>query len=138
MLDDRLSVVENVARSAPQATNQQIRARLARFLLRGKRADRAVGTLSGGERFRAALAAVLLADPAPQLLMLDEPTNNLDESSARQLRDALTAYEGALLIASHDLPFLEELGITRWLGLRDGALLEAAPQELGLRPAEGD
>ncbi|MEU3195129.1 SbcC/MukB-like Walker B domain-containing protein, partial [Streptomyces sp. NPDC006992] len=100
--------------------------------------DRAVGTLSGGERFRAALAAVLLADPAPQLLMLDEPTNNLDESSVRQLRDALTAYEGALLIASHDLPFLEELGITRWLGLRDGTLLEAAPQELGLLPAEGD
>ncbi|MFI7241920.1 ABC-F family ATP-binding cassette domain-containing protein [Streptomyces qinglanensis] len=137
VLDDRLSVVENVARSAPQATNQQIRARLARFLLRGKRADRAVGTLSGGERFRAALAAVLLADPAPQLLMLDEPTNNLDESSVRQLRDALTAYEGALLVASHDLPFLQELGVTRWLGLRDGALLEATPQELGLLPAEG-
>ncbi|MDF4252434.1 ABC-F family ATP-binding cassette domain-containing protein [Streptomyces sp. WMMB303] len=138
VLDDRLSVVENVAHSAPQATNQQIRARLARFLLRGKRADRAVGTLSGGERFRAALAAVLLADPAPQLLMLDEPTNNLDESSVRQLREALTAYEGALLIASHDLPFLRELSITRWLGLRDGTLLEAAPQELGLLPAGDD
>ena len=55
--------------------------RLARFLFRGATADRRVGDLSGGERFRATLAALLLADPAPQLLLLDEPTNNLDFAS---------------------------------------------------------
>ncbi|MEU9005460.1 ATP-binding cassette domain-containing protein, partial [Streptomyces sp. NPDC048551] len=71
VLDDERSVVENVARFAPHATNNLIRARLAHFLFRGARADRAAGTLSGGERFRAALAALLLAEPAPQLLMLD-------------------------------------------------------------------
>ncbi|WP_314246440.1 ABC-F family ATP-binding cassette domain-containing protein [Streptomyces kutzneri] len=121
VLDESRSVVENVARFAPQATNNLIRARLAHFLFRGARADRPAGTLSGGERFRAALAALLLAEPAPQLLMLDEPTNNLDLSSVRQLTDALESYEGAVVVASHDVPFLESIGITRWL-LLDGEL----------------
>ena len=47
--------------------------------------------------------------------MLDEPTNNLDMASVRQLTSALESYEGALIVASHDLPFLESIGITRWL-----------------------
>ncbi|MFH8988196.1 ABC-F family ATP-binding cassette domain-containing protein [Streptomyces sp. NPDC017940] len=124
VLDDELTVVENVARFAPDATNNQIRARLARFLFKGAKAEQLAGTLSGGERFRAALAALLLAEPAPQLLMLDEPTNNLDMASVRQLASALESYEGALIVASHDLPFLESIGITRWLRL-DGRLTEA-------------
>lgn len=138
VLDDALSVVENVARMAPGATPQVIRARLARFLFRGARADRPVGTLSGGERFRATLAALLLAEPAPQLLLLDEPTNNLDMASVRSLTAALDAYEGALIVAAHDVPFLESLGITRWLEL-DGALrpttAEQVRQALGGDPA---
>ena len=121
VLDEDRSVVDNVARFAPDATANEIRARLARFLFRGARADQPAGTLSGGERFRATLAALLLADPAPQLLMLDEPTNNLDMASVAKLTAALEAYEGALIVASHDVPFLESLGITRWL-LLDGEL----------------
>jgi ATPase subunit of ABC transporter with duplicated ATPase domains len=117
VLDDSLSVVENVARFAPRATNNAIRARLARFLFRGASADRPVGTLSGGERFRASLAALLLAEPAPQLLLLDEPTNSLDLASVRRLTAALEAYEGALIVASHDVPFLDSIGITRRLTL---------------------
>ncbi|OEV04062.1 ABC-F family ATP-binding cassette domain-containing protein [Streptomyces oceani] len=128
VLDDGLSIVENVARMAPGASNNQIRARLAHFLFKAKRADQRVGTLSGGERFRATLAAVLLAEPAPQLLMLDEPTNNLDLASIRQLGSALEDYEGALLVAGHDLPFLHELGMTRWLRM-DGELTEVDPDE---------
>ncbi|RST00176.1 ABC transporter ATP-binding protein [Streptomyces sp. WAC07149] len=130
VLDDERSVVENVARFAPQATNNVIRARLAHFLFRGARADRPAGTLSGGERFRATLAALLLAQPAPQLLMLDEPTNNLDLASVRQLGTALESYEGALLVASHDVPFLESIGITRWLLLDGGALRPTSAEEV--------
>ncbi|MEU5839308.1 ABC-F family ATP-binding cassette domain-containing protein [Streptomyces diacarni] len=130
VLDDGLSVVENVAALAPEATNQHIRSRLAHFLFRGARADRPVGTLSGGERFRATLAAVMLAEPGPQLLMLDEPTNNLDMASVRQLGEALAAYQGALVVASHDLPFLRELGITRWLRLAEGEVREVTGEEL--------
>jgi len=130
VLDGELSVAENVARFAPGATNNRIRARLARFLFRGAKADQKAATLSGGERFRATLAALMLAEPAPQLLMLDEPTNNLDMASVRQLTTALESYEGALIVASHDLPFLESIGITRWL-LLDGELRETEPEEVG-------
>ncbi|MFB7253306.1 ABC-F family ATP-binding cassette domain-containing protein [Streptomyces nojiriensis] len=137
VLDESRSVVENVARFAPQATNNLIRARLAHFLFRGARADRPAGTLSGGERFRAALAALLLAEPAPQLLMLDEPTNNLDLSSVRQLTDALESYEGALVVASHDVPFLESIGITRWL-LLDGELRPTTAEEVRERLWSGE
>ncbi|MGK5499697.1 ABC-F family ATP-binding cassette domain-containing protein [Streptomyces sp. URMC 125] len=126
VLDDGLSVAANVARFAPEATGNRIRARLARFLFRGARADQPAGTLSGGERFRATLAALMLAEPAPQLLMLDEPTNNLDMASVRQLVSALEGYRGALVVASHDLPFLREIGITRWLVL-DGELADVDP-----------
>ncbi len=125
-----LTVAENVARFAPDATNNRVRARLARFLFRGARADQRAATLSGGERFRAALAALMLAEPAPQLLMLDEPTNNLDMASVRQLATALESYEGALIVASHDVPFLESIGITRWL-LLEGELKEITPEAVG-------
>ncbi|MFF7604056.1 ATP-binding cassette domain-containing protein [Streptomyces parvulus] len=131
VLDGELTVAENVARFAPGATNNRIRARLARFLFRGARADQKAATLSGGERFRAALAALMLAEPAPQLLMLDEPTNNLDMASVRQLTGALESYEGALIVASHDMPFLESLGITRWLLFEEGELRETTPEAVG-------
>ncbi|MFD4602477.1 ABC-F family ATP-binding cassette domain-containing protein [Streptomyces sp. NPDC058464] len=136
VLDPELTVAENVARFAPDAGNNRIRARLARFLFRGARADQQAGTLSGGERFRAALAALLLAEPAPQLLMLDEPTNNLDIASVRQLTTALESYAGALIVASHDLPFLESIGITRWLLMADGELTATSPEEVA-RLGEG-
>ncbi|MFC7908128.1 ABC-F family ATP-binding cassette domain-containing protein [Streptomyces nigra] len=131
VLDDTVSVVDNVARFAPGAGNNRIRAQLARFLFRGARADQLAETLSGGERFRAALAALMLAEPAPQLLMLDEPTNNLDMASVRQLTSALESYEGALIVASHDLPFLESIGITRWLMIEEGELRETTPEAVG-------
>ncbi|KZB80108.1 ABC transporter [Amycolatopsis regifaucium] len=117
ILDDTMSIVDNVRRFAPSLTDNEIRARLARFLFRGTAAERTVASLSGGERFRAALAALLLTDPAPKLLILDEPTNNLDLASVRRLTEALRAYRGALIVASHDRPFLADIGITRWLPL---------------------
>ncbi|MGW3243755.1 ABC-F family ATP-binding cassette domain-containing protein [Streptomyces sp. NPDC001070] len=115
LLDGELSIAANVARTAPGVPDNHIRAQLARFLFRGARADQLAGTLSGGERFRAALAASMLAEPAPQLLILDEPTNNLDMASVGQLTSALDSFEGALLVAGHDLSFLDAIGITRWL-----------------------
>ncbi|MEU8484072.1 ABC-F family ATP-binding cassette domain-containing protein [Streptomyces sp. NPDC048641] len=130
VLDEGLTVAENVARFAPGATNNRVRARLAHFLFKGARADQAAATLSGGERFRATLAALMLAEPAPQLLMLDEPTNNLDLASVRQLTSALESYEGTLLVASHDLPFLKSIGVTRTL-LMEGGRLRDITKERG-------
>ena len=132
VLDDSLTVVDNVRAAAPAASANQVRANLARFLFRGDRAGQLAGTLSGGELFRAVLAALLLAEPPPQLLLLDEPTNNLDMASVRQLAQALDAYRGALLLASHDLPFLSSVTITRWLRLdRDSGLTAIDPPGAG-------
>ncbi|MFI0373807.1 ABC-F family ATP-binding cassette domain-containing protein [Actinomadura sp. 1N219] len=128
VLDEELSLVDNVRVRAPSAKPSEIRAGLARFLFRGARAEQPAGTLSGGERFRAVLASLLLAEPAPQLLLLDEPTNNLDMASAAQLGQALAAYQGALIVVSHDVPFLRTLGVTRWLRMdRAAGLTEIEP-----------
>jgi ATPase subunit of ABC transporter with duplicated ATPase domains len=126
LLDDSLSVLDNVRRAAPAASVNDVRANLARFLFRGNRVNQLAGTLSGGERFRATLAALLLADPPPQLLLLDEPTNNLDLASVQQFSDALAAYRGALIVVSHDRPFLDSVQITRWLRLDAGRGLTEA------------
>jgi ATPase subunit of ABC transporter with duplicated ATPase domains len=114
VLDDRIPVLDNVRAKAPHATPHEIRAQLARFLVRGEQVEQPAGTLSGGERFRVSLACLLLAEPPPQLLLLDEPTNNLDLDSVEQLTDALAGYRGALIVASHDRRFLGDIGVQRW------------------------
>ncbi|QMU96215.1 ABC-F family ATP-binding cassette domain-containing protein [Microbacterium esteraromaticum] len=116
-LDDHASVVQNIAAAAPHVPDKELRNRLARFLIRGAAMDRPVGALSGGERFRVALAKLLLADPAPHLVVLDEPTNNLDLDTVDQLVEALRAYRGAVLIVSHDDAFLARLGLDLTLEL---------------------
>ena len=114
VLDDDRTVLDNVRAAAPNARTHDVRARLARFLVRGERVDQLASTLSGGERFRVSLACLLLADPPPQLLLLDEPTNNLDLDSVAQLTDALVGYRGALIVASHDRRLLSDIGVQRW------------------------
>ncbi|HEX3679081.1 MAG TPA: ATP-binding cassette domain-containing protein [Galbitalea sp.] len=129
-LDDDASVLDNVRSAAVAVPPGEVRNRLARFLIRGDSVDRAAGGLSGGERFRVSLAQVLLADPPPQLLILDEPTNNLDLGSVDQLVEALTGYRGGLIVVSHDDVFLARLELTRWLELTaDGVLRETFPEK---------
>ena len=126
LLDLDRTVVQNLAASAPGMPEAQRMHLLARFLFRGSRIHLPVSVLSGGERLRATLACVLFAEPAPQLLLLDEPTNNLDLVSVGQLESALSAYEGAFVVVSHDERFLAEIGVDRWLRLSSGNLEEAA------------
>ncbi|KUI30756.1 ABC-F family ATP-binding cassette domain-containing protein [Mycobacterium sp. GA-2829] len=124
LLDDDVSVAQNLARFAPEMTVTRSRHLLAQFLFRGDRIHLPVSALSGGERLRATLACVLYGQPAPQLLLLDEPTNNLDLVSVGQLESALNAYRGAFVVVSHDERFLAEIGVQRWLRLADGVLTD--------------
>jgi len=125
VLDDDHTVLDAVRAGAPHVAPGELRNRLARFLVRGDQTGRPVATLSGGERFRVTLARLLLSDPPAQLLVLDEPTNNLDIASTDQLVQALSAYRGGLLVVSHDRAFLDRLGLDAELVLApDGTLTE--------------
>jgi ATP-binding cassette subfamily F protein 3 len=98
---------------------QKARALLGRFLFSGEEAEKPLEGLSGGERRRLSLA-ILVASGA-NVLILDEPTNHLDLESREALEDALLAFEGALLLVSHDRALLEAVG-TRTVAVLDGTL----------------
>lgn len=111
-LDQFPTALDAVCAAAGGRTPQEARALLARFLIRGHRADQPPWSMSGGERFRVALARVLFAEPAPGLLILDEPTNNLDRATVLQLVQALEDYRGALLVVTHDEHLASDLRVT--------------------------
>ncbi len=90
---------------------------LAKFLFPADDVFKKVEVLSGGERMRAALACILAGDTPPKLLVLDEPTNNLDLNSIEQIESALLHFEGALVVISHDKNFLKNIRINKEIHL---------------------
>lgn len=119
ILDPEASVLENFMRLNPDANENACRATLAGFLFRADAALQTGGTLSGGQMLRAGLACVLGGPRPPQLLILDEPTNHLDLDSIEAIEAGLMAYNGALLVVSHDERFLVNIGVDRRLNLAD-------------------
>lgn len=117
LLDPVRSIADNFLALNPGTTNNQCRAALARFRFRADAADRIAATLSGGQMLRAGLACVLGAPHPPQLLILDEPGNHLDIESLTAVETGLAAYDGALLVVSHDRAFLDAIGVRRMIEL---------------------
>ena len=118
LLDPALSIRDNFLRINPDADENACRAALARFMFRADAALQIAGSLSGGQLLRTGLAAVLGGGRPPALLILDEPTNHLDIEAIEAVEAGLRAYDGALLVVSHDEAFLEAIGITRRLELK--------------------
>lgn len=116
-LDPSRSVLENFRAFHPAMEATAARYALARFLFSDEAALQTAGTLSGGQRLRASLACVLGGDRPPSLLVLDEPTNHLDLDALEALESALRAYDGTLLVVSHDAAFLEAIGVERYVAL---------------------
>ncbi len=114
---DRETVLEVVQAEAQNETAGRLRTFLGAFLFRGEDVFKPLSVLSGGERSRLALAALLLK--RHHLLLLDEPTNHLDLKSRQALVDALRAYGGTLVFVSHDRYFIDEVA-TRIVEIRDG------------------
>jgi ATPase subunit of ABC transporter with duplicated ATPase domains len=110
-LEGEKSIFENVRDSAT-LTESEIRNGLAKFLFQKESVFQKVKELSGGERLRAALAKGFLSQERPQLLVLDEPTNNLDLSNVEFLENLVREFRGALIVISHDSIFLEACGVT--------------------------
>ncbi|PCK85606.1 ABC transporter [Rhizobium sophoriradicis] len=119
LLDPSASIRDNFRRINPLSDENTCRAALARFMFRADAALQTVSTLSGGQLLRAGLACTLGAAPPP-LLILDEPTNHLDIDSISAVEAGLSAYDGALIVVSHDERFLESIGIERRLELAGG------------------
>uniref|UniRef100_UPI003FEEC197 ABC-F family ATP-binding cassette domain-containing protein n=1 Tax=Candidatus Fimivicinus sp. TaxID=3056640 RepID=UPI003FEEC197 len=101
------TVLDEIWDTYPAMTQPQVRSALAAFLFQGEDVYKRVQTLSGGEKARTALLKLMLS--GANLLLLDEPTNHLDISSREALEDALSGYEGTMLIVSHDRYFINKL-----------------------------
>ncbi|WDR03757.1 ABC-F family ATP-binding cassette domain-containing protein [Devosia algicola] len=117
LLDPDLSIRDNFRALNPDGDENVCRAALARFMFRAGAALQTVKTLSGGELLRAALAATIGGTRPPELLILDEPTNHLDIYAIQAVEAGLSAYDGAILVVSHDPAFLENIGVTREITL---------------------
>lgn len=110
MLNENETVFANV-RAHSNYSDSEIRNNLAKILFVGDQVFQKIHTLSGGERLRAALACGLLSQQKPELLILDEPTNNLDLRNIKFLENLITQFKGAVIIVSHDEVFLKNSGI---------------------------
>lgn len=117
VLDPAATVRDNFRRLNPGTDEHACRSALAKFMFRADAVLQTAGTLSGGQLLRAGLACVLGGSTPPALLILDEPTNHLDVASVEAVEVGLRAYDGALLVVSHDERFLGAVGVTRRLEL---------------------
>lgn len=119
-VDRTQTVLENMQRVNPTLNYQLLRQQLGHFLFCNDEVNKSAAGLSGGELARLAIAMISIAEL--DLLILDEPTNNLDIATVEQMIEAVNGYRGALWVISHDLDFLSQINITRSLRLHHQTL----------------
>ncbi len=121
ILDGSLTVYDTLDRAAVGDVRKNLRDILGAFLFRGEDVDKKVSVLSGGERSRLGMASLMLK--SHNFLVLDEPTNHMDIRSKDVLKAALSAFDGTLVVVSHDRDFLDGL-VDKMYEFRDGKVRE--------------
>jgi ATPase subunit of ABC transporter with duplicated ATPase domains len=110
LIDNRLSVYEQVQQfNSSHLGESELKIRLNRFLFAKESWNQPCSTLSGGEKMRLMLCCLTIDNHAPDLIVLDEPTNNLDIQNKEILTQAIKDYKGTLIVVSHDERFLQEV-----------------------------
>lgn len=120
LIDRQLSVYEQAqSYNSESLAEHDIKIRLNRFLFGKDDWDKSCQLLSGGEKMRLILCCLTIRQQAPDLIVLDEPTNNLDIQNIRILTRAIQHYRGTLLVISHDEIFQQEVGIDKIIVLKN-------------------
>ena len=110
LIDNRLSIYEQAQQYNTSALQEhEIKIRLARFLFTKEDWDKPCSALSGGEKMRLMLCCLIISNQSPDMIILDEPTNNLDIQNTEILTGAINEYQGTLIVISHDEYFLEQI-----------------------------
>jgi ATPase subunit of ABC transporter with duplicated ATPase domains len=118
LINNKLSVYEQVAQFNPGALQEhEIKIRLNRFLFTKEYWDKPCSALSGGEKMRLMLCSLTIGNKAPDIIVLDEPTNNLDIQNIEILTAAVNEYQGTLIVVSHDAYFLQQINVIRTIEL---------------------
>lgn len=114
LIDNELTLYDFVQTFNDSALQEsEVKTLLSRFLFNKDTWDKKCGVLSGGERLRLLLCGLSISNKAPDMIILDEPTNNLDLQNVEILTNSIKDYKGTLLVISHDEIFLEEIGIDK-------------------------
>ncbi|MDZ8223103.1 ATP-binding cassette domain-containing protein [Nostoc sp. ChiVER01] len=120
LVNRRYTLLENMQAANPDLSYQLLRQQLGHFLFKYDDVHKSASVLSGGELARLAIAMISISEI--DLLILDEPTNNLDIETVEQMVVSINDYQGALWVISHDLDFLSRTNITQSFKLREQAL----------------
>ena len=118
LIDDALSVFQQAEQfNISGLQEHEIKIRLSRFLFSKEDWDKPCSILSGGEKMRLMLCCLIISNQSPDIIILDEPTNNLDIQNIEILTNAVNEYQGTLIVVSHDEYFLQQTGIERVIQL---------------------
>jgi ATPase subunit of ABC transporter with duplicated ATPase domains len=114
LIKNELTVFEQVQLYNNHALEEhEVKIRLNRFLFGNNDWDKRCASLSGGERMRLMLSCLMISNQMPDVIILDEPTNNLDLENIQILTAAIKEYQGSLIVISHDELFLKEIAVTK-------------------------
>lgn len=117
LIDDKQTVYTQLEAYNGKRPEHELKMLLNRFSLTAASWNKKCAFLSGGERMKLALCCLLVCEDAPDMIIADEPTNNIDISSMDVLAATLRTYTGTLLIVSHDKQFIQDIGIDRTISI---------------------